>query len=60
LDMSLAPDQAELAPSRDPAVYGRRRLFTPGLFAWIVACVTCVALGAAIGLFGLAARPAKT
>lgn len=58
--MSLAPDQAELAPSRDPAAYGRRRLFTAGFFAWIVVCVICIGIGAAIGRFGLAAGPAKS
>jgi hypothetical protein len=58
--MSLAPDQAELAPSRDPAVYGRRRLFTPSFFAWIVVCAICVGVGAAIGRFGFAGGPAKT
>jgi len=58
--MSLAPDQAELAPSRDPAAYGRRRLFTAGFVAWIVACVVSLGVGAAIGRFGFAGGPAKT
>jgi hypothetical protein len=52
--MSVAPDPAELAPSRDPAAYGRRRLFTPGFLGWIVLCVICVAGGAALGRFGWA------
>ena len=58
--MSLAPDQAELAPSRDPAAYGRRRLFTSCFFAWIVACVVSLSAGAAIGRFGFVPSPAKT
>ena len=58
--MSLAPDQAELAPSRDPAAYGRRRLFTSGFFAVVIACAISLGVGAAIGHFGFAAGPAKT
>jgi hypothetical protein len=52
--MSVAPDPAELAPSRDPAAYGRRRLFTPGFLGWILLCVICIAGGAALGRFGWA------
>jgi HemY protein len=33
--MSAAPDPAELAPSRDPAAYGRGPLLGAGLPAWI-------------------------
>ena len=51
--MSAAPDPAELAPSRDPAAYGRRRLFTGGFLGWIVLCLICLAGGAAIGRFAL-------
>jgi hypothetical protein len=51
--MSAAPDPAELAPSRDPAAYGRRRLFTSGFFGWIILCLICLAGGAAIGRFAL-------
>lgn len=53
--MSAAPDPAELAPSRDPAAYGRRRLVTGGFFGWIVLCLICLAGGAAIGRFALPA-----
>ena len=55
--MSAAPDPAELAPSRDLAAYGRRPLFSRGLFAWLAVCVICVAIGAAIGRFGVVAVP---
>ncbi len=55
--MSAAPDPAELAPSRDPAAYGRRRLVTGGFFGWIVLCVICLVGGAVIGRFALPAPP---
>jgi hypothetical protein len=56
--MSAMPDPAELAPSRDPAAYGRRPLFTVGLVAWIALCVLCLLAGAAIGRFGVQITPA--
>ncbi|HEY1425792.1 MAG TPA: mitofilin family membrane protein [Caulobacteraceae bacterium] len=52
--MSAAPNPAELAPSRDPAAYGKRRLFTSGFIGWIVLCLICLVGGAAIGRFALA------
>jgi hypothetical protein len=58
--MSAAPDPAELAPSRDPAAYGRRRLFTGGFFGWIVLCLICLAGGAAIGRFALTPTEPQT
>jgi hypothetical protein len=51
--MSASPDPAELAPSRDPAAYGRRRLFTGGFAGWLILCVICLVGGAAIGRFVL-------
>jgi hypothetical protein len=57
--MSAAPDPAELAPSRDLAAYGKRRLFTASFFAWIGACLICVVIGGAIGRYGAALTPAK-
>ena len=58
--MSVAPDPAELAPSRDPAAYGRRRLFTGGFVGWLALCLICLVGGAAIGHFALApAEPAS-
>ncbi len=52
--MSAAPDPAELAPSRDPAAYGRRRLVTNTFVGWVVLCLIFLAAGAAIGRFALA------
>ncbi len=51
--MSAAPDPAELAPSRDPAAYGKRRLFTGAFVGWIILCLICLGGGAAIGRFAL-------
>ena len=56
--MSAAPDPAELAPSRDPAAYGRRPLFTTGVLVWLLLCLACLAIGAAAGRFGFPAEPA--
>ena len=56
--MSAAPDPAELAPSRDPAAYGRRPLFSSAFFIWLLLCLACLAAGAAIGRFGFPAEPA--
>jgi hypothetical protein len=49
--MSAAPDPAELAPSRDPAAYGRRPLSGSSFLIWVVLCVLCLVVGAAIGHF---------
>ncbi len=56
--MSAAPDPAELAPSRDPAAYGRRPLFTSGLFVWVLLCLACLVIGGAVGRFGFPSEPA--
>jgi len=55
--MSAAPDPAELAPSRDPAAYGRRPLFTGGFFVWLCLCLVCVGVGLAIGRYGATLTP---
>jgi hypothetical protein len=55
--MSLAPDPADLAPSRDPAAYGKRRLFTAGFFAWTGLCLVCLVAGVVIGRQGAFAPP---
>ena len=57
--MSAAPDPAELAPSRDPAAYGRRPLFTAGFFVWLSLCLVCLAAGGVAARFALfrASRP---
>jgi hypothetical protein len=53
--MSAAPDPAELAPSRDPAAYGRRPLRASGFAGWLVLCLICLVGGGAIGRFGFPA-----
>lgn len=50
--MTAAPDPAEIAAPRDPALYARRRLLGPGFWAVIVFGVICVAAGAALARFG--------
>ena len=40
--MTALPDPAELAPSRDPAVYGRRRMLSAGFWAAMVFCALCM------------------
>jgi len=58
--MSVAPDPAELAPSRDPAAYGRRPLFSSSLFVWGLLCLACLLIGGVVGRFGFPAEgPAK-
>ena len=61
--MNAAPDPAEIVAPSDPALYARRRVMGPGVWAWLVLCVLCVALGAGIAhygpsLFRPAAKPA--
>jgi hypothetical protein len=46
--MTALPDPAELAPSRDPAVYGRRRILTPAFWAMLGLSFVCVLAGMAI------------
>jgi hypothetical protein len=55
--MSATPDPAELAPSRDPAAYGRRPLLSSGFFVWVLLCLACLAIGGAIGRFGFGPEP---
>ncbi|MFI4975063.1 MAG: COG4223 family protein [Caulobacterales bacterium] len=55
LGMSVAPDPAELAPTRDPAAYGRRPISATAFWAIVALCVGCVLAGIAIGRFGPAA-----
>jgi hypothetical protein len=56
--MSAAPDPAELAPSRDPAAYGRRPLFTSGFLVWVLLCIACLAIGGVAGRFAFPPEPA--
>ena len=46
--MTALPDPADLAPSRDPADYGRRGLFSVSFWAMMALCVLCVLAGAAV------------
>ena len=49
--MTALPDPSDLAPSRDPAAYGRRRLFSVGFWAMMALCLSCVLAGAALVKF---------
>lgn len=50
--MTLTPDQAELAPSRDPAAYARRSLFTGGFWVMMAFCALCLLAAAAVYTLG--------
>ncbi len=58
--MSVTPDPAELAPSRDPADYGRKPIFSRGFWAVMVLCLACILGGVAITKFGPRFFPAKS
>ncbi|MFO1014052.1 MAG: hypothetical protein U1E50_09840 [Caulobacteraceae bacterium] len=57
--MSLTPDSAELAPSRDLADYGRKPLFSRGFWAVIALCLFCILAGAGFTRFAPLLFPAK-
>ncbi|HEV2365802.1 MAG TPA: hypothetical protein VGS12_16550 [Caulobacteraceae bacterium] len=42
------PDTADLAPSRDPAVYGRTRILSPAFWAMMGFAVLCILSGVAV------------
>ncbi|HEX7761797.1 MAG TPA: hypothetical protein VF459_19980, partial [Caulobacteraceae bacterium] len=46
--MTALPDPSDLAPSQDPAAYGRRRMFSVGFWAMISLCLLCILAGAAV------------
>lgn len=50
--MNAAPDPAEIAAPRDPALYASRPLLGPGFWAFIVFGILCVAAGVALARFG--------
>lgn len=50
--MTLEPDNAELAPSRDPAAYGRRPLFGFSFWAMMVLALAFMAAGYGFARFG--------
>ena len=67
--MTALPDPSDLAPGRDPAAYGRRRLFSVGFWAMMALCLLCVLAGAALVKFApmfagpaphVSAKPAAT
>ncbi|HEY5070920.1 MAG TPA: hypothetical protein VII63_02710 [Caulobacteraceae bacterium] len=60
--MTALPDPAELAPSRDPAAYRRRRILSPSFWAMMSLAVLSVLAGVAIMSFGprlFRARPSE-
>ena len=50
--MNAVPDPAEIVAPSDPALYARRRVMGPGVWAWLVLCVLCIAFGAGIAHYG--------
>ena len=50
--MNADVDPAEIAAPSDPALYARRRVMGPGVWAWLFLCLVCVALGAGVAWFG--------
>ncbi len=58
--MSALPEPADLAPSRDPAVYGRARILSPTFWAMMGLCVLCILAGMAIVSFAPRLWPART
>jgi hypothetical protein len=50
--MNADADPVEIAAPSDPALYARRRVMGPGVWAWLFLCLACVALGASVAWFG--------
>src|SRR5690349_15382313 len=50
--MTLDPDPAELAPSRDPAAYGKKPLFGLAFWLMMILCLAFMAGGYALARFG--------
>lgn len=50
--MTITPDPAELAPTRDPGAYGRRPLLTGGFWVMMVFCALCLLAAAAVVVLG--------
>jgi len=50
--MTALPDTAELAPTRDAAAYGGRRLMSAGFWAMMGVCVVCLLAAAAVVFLG--------
>jgi len=50
--MTALPDTAELAPTRDAAAYGGRRLMSAGFWAMMGVCVVCLLAAAGVVFLG--------
>ncbi|WP_297510642.1 COG4223 family protein [uncultured Caulobacter sp.] len=50
--MTVAPDPSEIVAPSDPALYARRRVMGPAVWAWLLLCLICVALGAGLARYG--------
>lgn len=50
--MTAAPDPAEIVAPSDPALYARRRVMGPGVWVWLILCLLCIGLGAAMAHYG--------
>jgi hypothetical protein len=50
--MTVTPDTAELAPTRDPAAYARRPLLTGGFWVMMAFCVLCLLAAVAVVMLG--------
>jgi hypothetical protein len=57
--MTVVPDPAELAPTRDPAAYVRRPLLTGGFWVMMVFCALCLLAAAAVVVLGPRLAPVK-
>lgn len=57
--MNAAPDPAEIVAPSDPALYARKRVMGPSVWAWLFLCLLCAVLGAGVAWFGPALFPAK-
>jgi hypothetical protein len=58
--MTLEPDTAELAPSRDPAAYGRKPLLGFGFWLGFFFCIAFLIGGYALAVFGPQILPGRS
>ncbi|HXU99885.1 MAG TPA: hypothetical protein VG166_05250 [Caulobacteraceae bacterium] len=57
--MTVTPDTAELAPTRDPAAYAKRPLFTGGFWVMMAFCALCLLAAVAVVILGPRLAPVK-
>lgn len=57
--MTVTPDPAELAPTRDPEAYARRPLLTGGFWVMMVFCALCLLAAAAVVVLGPRLTPVR-